>query len=393
MDTIRPLRSEELSEHFALSQFAFQYESTEEQIEQARAQTKPEHILGHFVDDHLAAQITIIPLQTFVQGQPMKMGGIAGVSTWPEYRRKGLVGKLLVHGLRVMKERGQTVSFLAPFSFPFYRKYGWETYVDRKAYTVDTGLLPIFPDTGGHVKRNDDLQLLNSLYEPYAQAYNGTLKRDADWWTDKVLKQKKGKVVVYFNANDVPRGYMIYQVRNRELNVDELVFLDDDARKGLWRFIYNHDSMIERVKMIAPADDPLPFLLANPRIKQEISPYFMARIVDVASFLQQYPFRSTGQKHAFALDITDSYAPWNSKRFAVHVNEDGRANIEAHASVAGTEDLPLLSCDIQTLSTMLFSFQRPSLLRQIGRIQGSESAIMALEQLVLSKQTYLLDFF
>ena len=60
------------------------------------------------------------------------MGGIAGVATWPENRRQGHVSTLLKHALQEMKSKGQTLSFLHPFSIPFYRKFGWELYAEYK---------------------------------------------------------------------------------------------------------------------------------------------------------------------------------------------------------------------------------------------------------------------
>lgn len=60
------------------------------------------------------------------------MGGIAGVATWPENRRGGLVSKLLSKALARMNEEGQVLSCLHPFSVPFYRKFGWELYTDYK---------------------------------------------------------------------------------------------------------------------------------------------------------------------------------------------------------------------------------------------------------------------
>ncbi len=54
------------------------------------------------------------------------MGGVAGVATYPEYRRSGYVKELLQHSLQTMKKDGYTVSMLHPFAVAFYRKYGWE---------------------------------------------------------------------------------------------------------------------------------------------------------------------------------------------------------------------------------------------------------------------------
>jgi predicted acetyltransferase len=391
LETIRTLQMEELDASFELSQFAFQYVMSNEELEQAKARSKPENTWGYFINNKMAAKMSILPLQTFIQGKAFAMGGIASVATWPEYRRKGLVGQLLQHGLKVMKDNGQTVSFLAPFSFAFYRKYGWEMHVERKKYTVDVGLLPKWEGEGGYIEQTDDIELLNNVYESYAQTYNGTLKRDTDWWKHRVLK-KRALSAVYKNKDNIPMGYILYEVKNREMTIHELVFLNESARKGLWRHIFNHDSMLDQVSLIAPSNDPLPFLLSNPRIKQEIIPYFMARIVDVAAFLQQYPFRSAGLSNSFILHVEDTYAPWNHKKFMLDVSEDGAGFVRELADT-GEVHRNVISCDIQTLSAMFLGFQSPKLLQRIGRLHGPTEEIERMEQRIGTQTTYLMDFF
>ncbi len=80
--------------------------------------------------------------------------------------------------------------------------------------------------------------------------------------------------------------------------------------------------MIDKLIVNAPSDDRLPFLLDNPRVKQELVPYFMARIVDAASFLEKYPFAS-GTESTLLLDVSDAHAEWNNRMFEVKIDESG----------------------------------------------------------------------
>jgi predicted acetyltransferase len=392
MEGIHSLRVEELKESSALSNFAFQNNELAAQVMDIEKQfVKPEQIWGYFVQGNLAARMTIFPLRTFIQGKPFLMGGIALVATWPEHRRGGMVGKLICHTLQVMKASGQTVAFLNPFSFPFYRKYGWETSIDRKCYTIESAQLPSIESPGGRIERVDnDWKLLNGIYEDYAETYNGMLCRDEKWWMISVLKQNKGQTAVYYDNLDKPRGYLLYNVKNRQMNVQEFVYLDEAARRGLWKFIANHDSMIDRVTLMAPVDDPLPFLLQDPRIKQEITPYFMTRIVDFADFVAQYTFTvSDESERILHFQITDLHAPWNEGLFQLKVDAEGKAEIiRVTSNVA-----PFLSCDIQTITCILMCYQTPSLLHQIGRLKGNSESVDLLQSLLPRRSTYLMDAF
>jgi len=398
-DEIRNVRADEMDQHFALSSFAFQYDITPEEIELRKPWFEPEWIWGYFTGGQLAAKVVILPFETYIQGKPILMGGIAGVATWPEHRRGGKVGKLLSVALKAMKEKGQIVSFLSPFDFPFYRKYGWETYVEKKRYTIEKALLPTSIEAGGRVvrKTKQDWPLLDRIYDEYARAYNGTIKRTEHLWSNINLRAP-GQIAVYYDGQEEPRGYIYYEVKNSAMTIRELVFLDESARLGLLKFIANHDSMLERVTLDAPADDPLAFLLPNPRIKQEVVPYFMARIVDFPAFVESYAFAANpsadGTTHVLRLKIADKHAPWNDGGFMLTVDADGRGSAEPLRNDGGeAATVPQLSCDIQTLTAMMLGYRRPALMSAIGRLQGDTDAVQLLESLIPHKLPYLMDFF
>lgn len=116
---IRNIPKEQFQESMDLSAFAFQYVLTEEDRYHREALMRTEELWGAYVDGRLAAKLTIHGFETWMHGKKFALGGIAGVATWPEYRRGGLVTKLLAHALMTMKEQGQTLSFLYPVSIPF----------------------------------------------------------------------------------------------------------------------------------------------------------------------------------------------------------------------------------------------------------------------------------
>jgi predicted acetyltransferase len=392
---IRPIEHDKIEESLRLSQFAFQYELSEADLQERIAKFKPGQSWGYYIEDQLAAKLFILKLQTWINGRSFDMGGIASVATWPEFRRHGMVKKLLIHALKTMKEAGQTVSFLHPFEFPFYRKFGWETYTELKKYEIPKELIVNQFTSSGQMKRTNDWQLLDKLYQAYAQQFNGTLIRDDEWWKRSVI-QKSSTTAIYYNEAGVAKGYIQYKVKNKEMNVDELVFLDESARKGLWKFIADHDSMMDKVVLKAPVDDQLAYILSNPRIKQEIAPYFMARIVDLVPFLERLPMTAGLEKQKLELHISDAFAPWNNGVFVVKWSSSGKAKVKQIEAVEGKESKvnPLtLTCDIGTLTAMLLGYQRPTLLSTIGRLQASNEVLELLEQLIPRKTTYLMDFF
>lgn len=376
---IRPLNSNEFEDSLELSQFAFQYEVAPDQIEviKERQELEPAQRIGGFSDGKLAAQLTILELQTYIGGKAFAMGGIAGVATWPEYRRQGLVSQLLKHSLQQMREKGQTISYLHPFAVGFYRKFGWELFTDNKKYKINTALLPARSTYNGTIARQPiDDPLLAGLYDTYAKQYNGPLVRTEAWWKYRVKNPKKGHAAVYYGVDTAPQGYVFYEVKNRILHIHELIALTEEARQGLWSYLAQHDSMIDHAEITVAVDDQLAYLLPNPRIQIEIQPYFMARIVDAAAFLEQYTFLS-GIEETILLDIKDEHAPWNNGLIELHLSSDGSASVTAvqEAEIVGSTSI---SITIGTLSAILLGYRRPAELSRYEKITGDSSAVARL---------------
>lgn len=400
-EEIRNITYAEMDDNTDLSSFAFQYEVSLQDRAYRRQTTRPEHAWGAFVDGKLAAKLYIHPLRIFLGTQSVSMGGIGSVATWPEYRRQGLVAKLIRHALKVMKRDGQYVSMLAPFSFGFYRKYGWEYCIERKTYEIETARLrygSVAPGTMRAVEHpKHSWNSLGPLYRQYAARYAGMLDREEDWWKSRVIGSKKGRVSVYHDETGARQGYIYYHVENRELRVHDIAFLNEEARRGLMQFIANHDSMAVKTVMTVPSDDMLPYLLSEPRFKQEVNAYFMARIVDASGFIAQYRFAAeanrTGQKEerALLLDLVDEHAEWNHGRFVWRIAADGKAEAVRSDEVQGQR--PVVRCDIQTLTAMLMNYVRPMQLWENGRLSGDFEAVHMLESAVPRRVPFLMDYF
>ena len=91
---IRKLRSDEAYKAKMLMGCAFNY-SVDGEAE--RTSSFEEEGIGAFCDDNetLMAQLVVKPYKTFFCGNTVDAVGIAGVSTYPEYRRNGCLKALL----------------------------------------------------------------------------------------------------------------------------------------------------------------------------------------------------------------------------------------------------------------------------------------------------------
>ena len=380
------LKEDKFREALRLSEYAFQYKVDEERLQQQLTKMKESHeIYGIMEGKDLAAKLHLIPFHIYIGKEKFKMGGVAGVATYPEYRRSGYVKELLQHSLQRMKKDGFTVSMLHPFAVTFYRKYGWELCANLLVCHLTKSDLVMKKQVNGTVKRfnkENHPEEVEKLYETFAERFSGMLVRNEKWWLQAVYEDLT--LAIYYDENKTAAGYMLYKIENYKMTVDEFVPLHNEARNGLWNFICQHDSMIKELEMTVSENEQLLYTLQEPRVKTEIKPYFMGRIVDVEQFLKQYELNWNNVQQELILHITDSFAPWNNVSVRL-------ANYE----ITIIEELmdKGIKLDINALSTILLGYKRPLELNELELISGSEEEIRAFENVVPVRKSFIYDFF
>ncbi|EPY7703165.1 GNAT family N-acetyltransferase [Bacillus paranthracis] len=385
MNVIR-LKEDKFREALRLSEYAFQYKVEEERMQQQLTRMKESHeVYGIIEGNDLAAKLHLIPFHIYIGKEKFKMGGVAGVATYPEYRRSGYVKELLQHSLQTMKKDGYTVSMLHPFAVTFYHKYGWELCANLLVCHLTKSDLVMKKQVNGTVKRfnkENHPEEVEKLYETFAERFSGMLVRNEKWWLQAVYEDLT--LAIYYDENKTAAGYMLYKIENYKMTVDEFVPLHNEARNGLWNFICQHDSMIKELEMTVSENEQLLYTLQEPRVKTEIKPYFMGRIVDVEQFLKQYELNWNNVQQEVILHITDSFAPWNNVSVRL-------ANYE----ITIIEE-PMdkgIKLDINALSTILLGYKRPLELNELELISGSEEEIRAFENVVPVHKPFIYDFF
>ncbi|WP_026487018.1 GNAT family N-acetyltransferase [Caldanaerobius polysaccharolyticus] len=347
---------------------------------------KSEYILGYYDESGtLMAQVVVFPFEIYIGGKPLKMGGVALVSSMPEGRHGGRVGQLLTEWLKVMRDRGQYVSMLGPFSFEFYRKYGWELGFERVVYTVPIEHIKGFKKMGRvRAVTPGDIGILDRIYTKYALNHNGCAKRDEMLWNEFTLSHpwsdNYGRYAyIYLDEKGDGKGYIIFTVKNGRMDIYEMIYEDIEALKGLLAFIYAHQSQIGEFSWSTATDEKLHVLLPNPRVKREIQAGMMFRVVDVKEAVKKrgYAKNASGR---FKIEIEDKNAPWNQKPLDICL-ENGSVEV-------GECSDPQLFCDIQTFSQIFVGFITPMEAYALGKLTGKIEAVEQMEKVYTKSHTY-----
>lgn len=395
---MKPVEIEHLEQYNQLLRYVFQVTDQdlqeigweEKEIIRAKSPTLAKaDVWGWFDGDKLISQVAVYPMKVRIFNRTYDMGGLTGVGTYPEYANQGLMHKLLNKALNNMKDRKQTISYLYPYSIPYYRRKGWEIISDKIAFEINDYQLPKIKQVSGEMERVDvHSEEVKKAYERFALQTHGALLRDDLAWNEYWLWDSDDLMAaVYYNANNEIDGYILYWIKEEVFYIKDMIFINEEARTGLWNFISAHFSMITKVKGHTYTDEPLAFLLEDADIKETISPYFMARIVDLEGFIEQYAFKPDTIKREWIFKMDDPVLAWNQGNFILTIDESGKGKVTRTTKY--TED----KIDIQTMTTMLLGYKRPDYLFKIGRISCSHETVDMLEDSIEQQTPYFSDYF
>ena len=400
---MREIRMDEMGKSIDLLNYVFQMSMSIKKdrrfVSEKSRQFNVGHAVGWFDGDHLVSQILSLPFQVNIYGVDYEMGGITAIGTYPEYSKQGLMDKLIKETLTVMRSEQRHISYLFPFSIPYYRKKGWEIMSDIVEFQVKDTQFPHYKELPGQIRRVDTRAVdVVSIYEQYASRTHGAMIRNTiawnekfheDFWEEKFVDTDvQLQAAVYYNEDNEPQGYMYYRIMEENFYIDEIVYLQEEARKGLWNFVSAHKSMVYNAYGKTAGNEPVAFLLEDSEIIQKVSPYFMARIVDVEKFLETYPFDEP--KFHIRFTVTDRLVEWNNGTYDIK-SEDWKVKI-TKLEQNDREDMTV-QMSIQTLTTMLLGYKRPKYLEKIERVKGTGDTIAVLEDILPVGIPTFIDYF
>lgn len=346
---------------------------------------RPEWTLAAFDAGRMVSSFVSIPFTMRAGGQAVALSGITAVGTLPEYRRRGLVRRLMTRSLAESRERGQALAALWASQAAIYQRYGFACATRLREYHVDTVDIAFADGDAGsqrveRVPAGDAYALIKPVYIDFVAERFCYLHRGKLLWMRNVLEAPESEgpvhVAVSYAADGSVEGYAAYTLRgsrvdhaarNQAIDVRELVWRSQDAYRSLWRFIASHD-LVGRVNWLrAPADDPAFELFAEPRLlhSQDREGVWL-RIVDVERALAERGYVADG---TLTLRITeDALTPWNEGTYRIEVAAGA-------AQVVRCSDEPDLVTSVRTLAQIYAGTFSPSRLAAWGLAEGEAAGL------------------
>jgi predicted acetyltransferase len=363
------------------------FENKREMIKSKKPILELSKVFGWFNNNQLVSQIAIYPCEVNIHGTLYKMGGVTGVGTYPEYAGHGLMNELIRVSLENMRANQQWISYLYPYSIPYYRRKGWEIMSDKLTFKIRDTQLPKTVDVPGMVERQEvDHEDVYKVYNQFAKENHGALQRTKFNWEEywRYENEEQRTAAIYYGVDGEPKGVLFYWIAEEVFHIKEMFYLNQEARNGLWNFITAHFSMVYWIQGNIYKNEPLAFLLEDGQIRETIEPYFMARIVDVEEFLKVFPFKPFRKNFHFV--VSDPLAQWNNGIFGL-IWENEQLQIVREAV---GEPVYL---DIQTLTCLLMNYRRAAYLARIERIETDKETLRTLERIIPDMAAYFSDDF
>jgi len=297
------------------------------------------------------------------------MGGIAGVACLPASRGRGYAGAGLKYALERMREAGQVVSTLFPFSWDYYRRFGWEWVGAYPHYSVPTRILKSDPGTEMvRAATPQDRPKIEEAYRQFAGRYRGMIARTERHWNRFLEDSPKHFTYTYvFEPEGQVEGYLTYRGgKEEETWLREFICLTPRAQRALLGLLRRHEMQVNKFTWSAPPDDGLWSRDYHWDIETKLGPVTQGRVVDVPAALQAWkPSSSTQGK--LILGVQDECAPWNTGPWQIDFSD-------GHVEVHPTHAQPQISLDIQAFSQAYFGTPTVAELRAWERLHVHDEA-------------------
>lgn len=355
-------------------------EPAEERIAWERTGISDRRNIGVFEADAAAGVWPIATVNSWVTplsvpGGELGMWAISSVTVASTHRRRGIARALLEGELRAAASAGVPIAGLTASEATIYGRYGFASAVPVARMKVDTRRAGwAGPTPTGRIEYIDRETLKTQLSEVHERARSQRAGQIAGWegrWERMAglapgHKSAAVRGVRHLDADGTVTGVLAYRLSEGHsgfrfvLQVQQLVAVTPDALAALWRFALQHDLVDEVTADLRPLDDPLPWLVADPRgVTQEVHDHGWLRVLDVPSALQ-------ARRYSAPIDVVIRVV--DSLEFAagdwrLRVDADGVATVDRVDGV----DVDA-AMDVSALSAIYPGSVRAVSLRGAGRI-------------------------
>ncbi|MGQ0670116.1 MAG: GNAT family N-acetyltransferase [Actinomycetota bacterium] len=337
---IRTIRDDEFDDFVRALNAAFSGEMRPDELELERRVSEPDRTLAAFDGDEIIGGAAAVSFELTVPGGVIPSAGVTSVGVKPTHRRRGVNSALMRRQLDDIRAGDEPLAVLYASEGGIYGRFGYGLGSFMATIDLEEGRSAFIRGyrPAGRVRlleRGPAFEAMAAVYERVRPESPGMLARTPDWWEiifQDAEHNRDGASPYFFALHESDEGldgYAVYRVKHdwpgeishSVMSVDELVAVTPRAYADMWRYCFDVD-LVSRVKCWnRPVDDPLLYLLAEPRrLRMTVRDGLFVRLVDLPKALEARRYATADR---ITLEVRDEFCPWNDGRYALEGGPDG----------------------------------------------------------------------
>ncbi len=310
-------------------------------------------------------------LEMSVPGGVATVAGVSNVAVQPTHTRRGIMTNMMRYQLDGIHERGESIAALFATESVIYGRFGYGVGSIHESWSLERhhNAYARSVDSAGRIVFLDPAEIVDRLPEVFRLGAAGrpaVFQRAMHHWRreSRLPEHEQGGPGGLFYAAYIEDqridGYVMYRSQRPALIVNELMATTPKANAALWRFCFDMDLMERTEAVRRPVDDPMPWLLADPRrLQRSTRDALWVRMVDVAAALQ---LRRYLTDDCIKLKVQDTFCPWNDATYDLDGSPEG---VHCRATTAA----PDLTVTVASLSSAYTGAASFTTLAQAGLVE------------------------
>lgn len=312
-------------------------------------------------DGKLASMLHLNPYILRWNGQQLPVSYIVAVSTYSEYRRQGMMAKLLKKAFHDLYEEGQLFTYLIPANKAYYMPFDFAYVMDWQGAEIErnnaaSDCTEYFGLSGENLKpenqeSQDIYQIMKvepCMYSEAAAFLNTKRKNAFELWIqadESYIRQQDAEMrsenggLYFFMKEGRPEGFFCATVDEEAVYCTNLWVPGEMNREALEKAMFTYFQK-EKAELIFPGKNPL----VNLPCKS--TPKIMARIICLEKFLEQM---KSEKEDCLIFEVEDAFLVENNACFCWNINKEG-------SKVEKTTKSPEWKIAIRQLTEVLFGY-------------------------------------
>lgn len=385
--TIRPFVDAELEEAARCQGSSFGFDVQPDGLEARRAIIELPRTHAAFEDGTIVGTAAIFSFQMGIPGnRTLPTAGVTMVSVLPTHRRQGILTSIMRAQLEHVRDYGDPMAALWASESGIYGRFGYgmaaetmDIKIERSRATF-AGALNV-PGRLRLIPADEARESWPGFHDQIVRQTPGAISRSQAWWTNRTFRDAPqsrdgftAQQYVNYEVDGEIQGIIRYR-RKMEwpdglpggtTRVEELFGTTTEAYAALWKYAFDLDLMSTVVSDHRPVDEPLMWMLADPRrLHRYATDGLWLRLVDIPRCLASRKYSADGE---IVLHVIDDFLDGNTGTYWLSARGES-------AECERTTHPPEITLTVGDLGAVYLGGVSFTNLARAGRVRGDSEAV------------------